>query len=192
MKFWNFFKKKPPIERAYAALAKAARTPALYTMGAPDSFDGRFDMMVLHLHLVLRRLRALGQGRAPEAQSLFDHFFTTLDEALREMGVGDLSVGKKIRKMAQAYYGRAAAYDVAFAAADPQTALTAVLTRNLYPELPESPESPETPAPIALDALAAHILEKEHSLRAHTLAQIMAGDIFAPLSAPAQAAPKIS
>ncbi|MGC6472172.1 MAG: ubiquinol-cytochrome C chaperone family protein [Parvibaculales bacterium] len=122
---------------AYTAIVKQARKPELYGPGmAPDSFDGRFDMMVLHVYLVLKRLKADGQARHGAGQVLFDLFFRDMDQAMREMGVGDLGVGKKVKKMAEAFYGRVHAYDTAFADTD-ETALQRTLGRNLYPETPD-------------------------------------------------------
>lgn len=123
---------------AYTAIVKQARRQELYGDGmAPDSFDGRFDMMVLHVYLVLKRLKADGQARHGAGQVLFDLFFRDMDQAMREMGVGDLGVGKKVKKMAEAFYGRVHAYDTAFA--DTQDAsLHETLGRNLYPDTPDA------------------------------------------------------
>ena len=94
----------------------AARHPVAYAeWGVPDTLDGRFDMITLHTFLVLDRLK--GEDRAFR-QELVDEFFRDMDRSLREMGVGDLSVGKKVRKMAEVFYGRLAAYDKALAGPD--------------------------------------------------------------------------
>ena len=123
---------------AYTAIVKQSRSPELFGNGmAPDSFDGRFDMMVLHVYLVLKRLKAEGQARHGAGQVLFDLFFRDMDQAMREMGVGDLGVGKKVKKMAEAFYGRVHAYDTAFEDGD-MAALQATLGRNLYPEDPDA------------------------------------------------------
>lgn len=116
----------------YVTLVEQSRDPAFYLRcGVPDTLDGRFDMIVLHAFLVLDRLR--GQGRRAEAfaQALFDHMFADMDVNLREIGVGDLSVGKKVKQMAQAFYGRARAYEEGLAAGGDDT-LVAALRRNLY------------------------------------------------------------
>ena len=116
----------------YDAIAAQARTPALYRCHAiPDTFDGRFEFLVLHVLLVMRRLRSSGSEGAAAAQELFDLVFADLDRALRETGVGDLKVGSRVRRMAQAYFGRARALDDALAAAVPD-ALDKVLERNVY------------------------------------------------------------
>lgn len=118
----------PPERRVYEAIVAAARHPRLYAeWGVPDTVDGRFDMVTLYMFVVLDRLK----GDAAEfRQRLTDTFFADMDRALREMGVGDLSVAKKIRKMAEVFYGRVAAYDAALSQS--QDAMTAALARNVY------------------------------------------------------------
>ncbi len=116
----------------YTAIVTQARQAQFYqNLGVPDSLDGRFDLIVLHLHLVARKLLASGdQGKEIE-QGLLTLFFADMDRSLREMGVGDLSVGKKIRNMAEAYYGRASAYDEALKSESVQPLQDAVV-RNVY------------------------------------------------------------
>ena len=143
-------------EALYAALAAQARRPIFYTdYGIPDTLDGRFDLLVLHAALLLRRLiggppappsdaARAGTGEDGEtmralAQEVFDVFFREMDRALREMGVGDLSVPRRVRTMAEVFYGGAMAYDAALAAEDPK-ALEDALSRNLHPDR-EAPES---------------------------------------------------
>ena len=116
----------------YAALVAQARRPAFYeSLGVPDTLDGRFDLIVLHATLYLKRLRAAGREGRQLAQAVFDQMFFSLDQALRELGVGDISLPKKMRNMVSAFYGRAAAYEKAINAADEQ-ALADALTRNLF------------------------------------------------------------
>lgn len=115
----------------YRAAVEQARRPEFYLgCGAPDTLDGRFDMVVLHVFLVLRRLRDEGKPGSKLAQKLFDVMFDHFDQSLREMGVGDLSVGKKVKTMASAFYGRAKAYDAALA--EGGDGLAQALERNLY------------------------------------------------------------
>lgn len=116
----------------YQALVEQSRQPTFYTdLGVPDTVDGRFDMICVHAFLVIRRLQA-EPGDGPElAQGVFDAMFRDMDRNLREMGVGDLSVGKHVKGMAKAYYGRAAAYEAGLAAED-ASVLDAALRRNLY------------------------------------------------------------
>jgi cytochrome b pre-mRNA-processing protein 3 len=99
----------------YAAAVRQARTKELYAdMGAPDTTEGRFELLTLHVLLLIEALRALGPIGRPSIQALFDAYVSDLDGALREMGVGDLTVGKRMRALGRAFYGRAASYHDAF------------------------------------------------------------------------------
>lgn len=116
----------------YGRLVAAAREPALYgTLGVPDTLDGRFDLVGLYAALLIRRLRALAEPGPTLAQAVFDAMFSDMDTNLREMGVGDLSVGRKVREMWEAFHGRARAYEPALVAVD-VAALTAALARNVW------------------------------------------------------------
>ena len=131
----RLFNRTPaPERRCYEAIVAAARHPAFYARwGVADTLDGRFDMIALHTYLVLDRLKGAEPGFR---QALVDEFFRDMDYSLRELGVGDLSVGKKVRKMAEVFYGRVAAYDTALAGeAD---ALVSALSRNVFPDEPEA------------------------------------------------------
>jgi cytochrome b pre-mRNA-processing protein 3 len=120
-------------ERLYAALATQARHPDLYVrLGVADSLDGRFDSVALHVFLALNRLkREEGPAAAALAQDLVDVFVDDMDRSVREMGVGDMGVSRRVKQMAQALYGRAAVYEEAVAQ-DDDTKLVAALTRNLF------------------------------------------------------------
>lgn len=116
----------------YGAIVAQARRPVLYTgFGVADTIDGRFEMVVLHLILVLDRLSREGADGQVLAQRLFDEHASQMDGTLREMGVGDLSVPKRMKKMAEALYGRAKAYRDALNA-DDHSALAAALARNVF------------------------------------------------------------
>lgn len=120
----------------YAALVSQARLPAHYLDGGvPDTLEGRFEMVALHAFLVLRRLRKVAEAEAGQAQALsqkvFDILFDDMDQTLREIGISDLKVGKEIKGMAQAFYGRVAAYDEGLDSPD-DALLSAALQRNLY------------------------------------------------------------
>ena len=120
---FNHFRKPrvPPrgtIEVIYGMIVTQAREPLFYRdFGVPDTVNGRFDLLVLHLWMVLRRLKPLAGG-AGFAQTLFDRFCDDMDANLREMGVGDLTVPKRMQAFGEAFYGRAAAYDLALAAGE--------------------------------------------------------------------------
>jgi cytochrome b pre-mRNA-processing protein 3 len=130
---WPFNRPKtapgPTIEAIYGMIVAQARLPAFYQrFQVPDTVNGRFDMVLLHLWLVLRRLRANPAG-VKLSQALFDHFCSDMDANLREMGVGDLSVPKRMVKFAEAFYGRTNAYDAALQAGGSE--LAQALARNV-------------------------------------------------------------
>jgi cytochrome b pre-mRNA-processing protein 3 len=115
---FNHFRKPriaPPgtIEGIYGMIVTRAREPLFYRdLGVPDTVNGRFDLLLVHLWMVLRRLKSVGSGTAL-SQALFDHFCADMDDNLREMGVGDQAVPKRMRAFGEAFYGRTAAYDMA-------------------------------------------------------------------------------
>ncbi len=124
----HLFQRKPkPHEMLYEAIVAAARRPHFYAeWGVPDTVDGRFDMIALHTFIVLDRLK----NEKQLAQALVDHLFRDMDRSLREMGVGDLSVGKKVRKIAESFYGRIEAYRAAIAAGDDK--IEDAISRNIF------------------------------------------------------------
>lgn len=112
--------------RLHAAVVARAREPVFFaTFGVADTLDGRFDLVVLHACLALEALNAADPALA---QAFVDALFTGFDEALRELGVGDIGMGKKVKKLADAFYGRLKAYGEA----GDEAAMAAALTRNLY------------------------------------------------------------
>jgi cytochrome b pre-mRNA-processing protein 3 len=119
-------------ETVYLAIAEASRAPGLYLdLGVPDTVEGRFESLSLHVCILLRRLKQLPPPALDLSKDLIDHFFADLDSALRELGVGDLSVGKKIKALAEAFYGRAKALDDALLPDRPLEVLTHVLEKNV-------------------------------------------------------------
>jgi cytochrome b pre-mRNA-processing protein 3 len=121
---------KPTGRRLYAAVVAQARHPYFYAVWrVPDTPTGRFDLIVLHSFLVMHRLKGEAAGR-PLAQALCDAVVEDLDRNLREMGTGDLSVGKKVKRLMEGFYGRLAAYEEALQTGD--EALAVALERNLY------------------------------------------------------------
>jgi len=165
--------------KLYAAIVAGARRPALYAaMGVPDSFDGRFEMLVLHAALVFRRLRGEGaEGRAI-AQRTFDLMFADLDRTLRELGAGDLAVPRRIKQMAEAFYGRARALDEALDRAPllvavGDGALAEVLERNVFPDAPAG-------AARGAAALAATVRAADRALAGQPSATLLAGAVVWP------------
>ena len=128
-------------EALYAAAVAQARQPAFYTaLGVPDRIDARFELYTLHVLLLILRLRDEGERGAEVAQDLFDAYVSALDHALRELGVGDISVGKKMRKLGEALYGRMTAYEKALRAGEAEE-LGAALARNVF-EVDAAPTAP--------------------------------------------------
>ena len=120
------------IRDLHGRIVAAARQPALYAeYGVPDTLEGRVELVTLHAMLMLRALRG-APGPGPQmAQNVADAVFADFDAALREMGVGDVSIPKRISRLAADFVGRCAAYETALA--DPgNTALEAALARNIF------------------------------------------------------------
>lgn len=168
---FSLFRRKPRqtvIDVLYGRIAEAARAPALYAhLGVPDTPDGRLEALTLHAVLVLRRLRALPAPAADAGQDLVDVFFRELERALREMGVGDLSVPKKMKALAKGFYGRAQSYDEALATED-SAPLALALARNVRGDA----------APCT--GLAAYVRAAELALAGHDLDAILNTDPLFP------------
>jgi cytochrome b pre-mRNA-processing protein 3 len=131
---FNHFRKprlapRGTIEAIYGMIVTQAREPLFYRdLGVPDTVNGRFDLLLLHLWVMLRHLRTV-PGGIELSQALFDHFCADMDANLREMAVGDQTVPKKMRVLGEAFYGRSAAYDMALA--DNVEALARAINRNV-------------------------------------------------------------
>ncbi len=117
------------IEAIYGMIVTQAREPVFYLeLDVPDSVNGRFDMLLLHLWIVLQRFKS-ADGGTELSQALFDHFCIDMDDNLREMGVGDLTVPKRMQAFGEAFYGRSAAYDRALTKGS--EALAQALCKNI-------------------------------------------------------------
>lgn len=160
----------------YGAIVAQARQPALYeAFGVADSVDGRFEMVVLHTVLVLDRLQSGSEQERGIGQKIFDLYCLDMDRSLRELGVGDLGVPKRMKVMTQRFYGRAAAYRTALAANDVDK-LADVIGRNVYASGRDG------------RALAEYVLASYRRLAAVTIEDVLAGrPAFADLSAVAPA-----
>lgn len=153
---FNPFKRRNPnaeiVERLYQLLSDAAREPVFYRdLGVPDTVEGRFDMMVIHAFLLLRRLQALPDPAGELAQDLVDTVFGYFDLALRELGVGDISVPKRMKTLASAFYGRTKAYEAAMGSED---YLAAALELNLFNRSVAVPGAPRLVAAYMRNAAA--------------------------------------
>jgi len=164
---WNKNKRadKQIAEKLYFQAVEQARQPEFYEeMNVPDSFDGRFEMISLHVFLVMNTLKDRNKRRA---QALFDAMFRNVDLTLREMGIGDLSVPKHMRKMMKAYNGRAHSYQKAL---NEEEDLKEVLKRNVYGTAEEAREED-------LDRLAAYVHESIMSIKDQSLEE---GNVIFP------------
>jgi len=143
MMFQRFFKPRAATEAGralYFPLIEQARLPIFYVDGKmPDTVDGRFELYTLHLALVVRRLKGAGGFAAEASQALFETFLTGLDDGLREMGVGDLTVPKKMRKLGEAVYGRMRNLDAALAEGAEAGVLPDLLARTVYSSVEDAP-----------------------------------------------------
>ena len=126
--------KRINVDSLYTVIVAHSRHPVFYTVfGVPDTVNGRYEVIMLHTYVVMKRLKVIGIEASTTSQALFDLMFADMDKNLREMGVGDLSVGKKIKAMATAYYGRIKAYDEGLEGG--QELLASALRRNLFVEV---------------------------------------------------------
>lgn len=179
----SLFRRNPLREaavRAYARVVAQARQPIFFTeYRVPDTLDGRFDLICLHAFLYLHRLKQ-EHGRATElGQCFFDEMFADFDRSLREMGTGDLSVGRQVRRMAEAFYGRIQAYEQGLAGGD--GALAAAVARNLFGTAPAEAW--------AAPALSRYIRAQSEALRDQDAAALLAWEPrFAPVPHPNEAA----
>lgn len=157
------------VDRLHRSIQEQALRPDFYyDGGARDNFSGRFEMTSLHASLMFRRLRTTGPAGKALSQDVFDALFDGFDEALRDIGTGDLSVGKKIRKMGEAFYGRAKAYDEALAEGADKLDLPHSLVRNLGLADTET------------DRFVGYVRLVEHTLKRHTDEQLMSGEVNWP------------
>lgn len=159
---------------AYTHVVERAREPAFYVgWGVPDTLDGRFEVLALHIFLVLNRLKRETGEAAAFAQELFDTMFADLDSALREMGAGDLGVGRRVQAMAKGLYGRIAAYERGLG---DEAEMAAALRRNLF--------GTSTASAAQLAAFSAYARRQIAALAAQPVTALIAGRVaFAPLEA---------
>lgn len=173
--FSKFFKRDEVADAAaagYQAIVQQARRADFYTRyGVPDTLDGRFDVLVLHVALVLLRLQRDRAESDLFSQALFDTLFVDLDQSLREIGVSDMSVGKKVKQMGKAFYGRLDAYRLGLEAvgSDGEQPLADALYRNLF--------RGETGAEPASGLMAGYVVRQAAYLDTLPIAKITAGEV---------------
>jgi cytochrome b pre-mRNA-processing protein 3 len=163
------------IAALYGAIVAQARLPVFYrNYAAPDTPDGRLDMVILHAILVVRRLERGSEALRRLGQGVFGSFCQDMDDNLREMGVGDLAVPKRMKSIGEAFYGRRAAYEAALVAAG-EDALAAALQRNVFADHapPAGPRS-----------LALYVREADARLRSQPDEALAEGTVAFPDPAP--------
>jgi cytochrome b pre-mRNA-processing protein 3 len=167
----RLFRPRPALSAGrelYARAVEQSREPGLYAdLGAPDTAEGRFEIYSLHVVLLLDRLRGEGAPAAEVSQALFDTYVSSLDHALREMGVGDLSVGRKMRKLGEAFYGRGKSYEAAFSALPDKAPLEALLTRTVYADADAK----------AAPRLVSYVLAQRTALAGQAAERLLAGEV---------------
>lgn len=162
-----------PVYAVYNAIVAQSRQPFFYADWAvPDTVTGRFDMISLHLALLFRRLRAESGSQKEFSQAVFDLFFKDMDRSLREMGVGDLGVPKRIQKMGNIFFGLLAAMNEAMDRNDAK-ALQAVLSRNIF----DGATGPH------VAALAAYLMAEDGALAAQPTDAITGGNLHFEVAA---------
>ncbi len=178
MSFSSLFQRRryeSPARTLYESIVGQSRRSEFFTsFGIPDNVPGRFDMIAIHAWLVMRRLKkSTGTDTAPAralSQALFDLMFADMDQNLREMGVGDLSVGKKIKAMAQGFYGRVAAYDGGLEQGE--TVLRDALLRNLF--------ATGEPTPRQVSAMVHYLQDADAALSRIDAAGLLSGQVRFP------------
>jgi len=172
--FQSLFRQRGPKivgRQLYDSVVERARQPVFYTdFAVSDSIEGRFELYSLHVILLLHRLKGQGPQAADTAQALFDTFISQLDHALREIGVGDLSVAKKMRKLGEAFYGRAKHYDAALDA-DADSELEALIGRTAFEGAGELDR---------VEALALYVRRVRAALAAEPLETLLEGRVDWP------------
>ena len=164
---------KPLIDRLHGEIMAGVLNPALYlSCAVPDTFEGRFEMLVLHGALTTRHIERLPAPGPDLAQDLTDAIFRYLDVTLREMGVGDVTVPKKMKKHAESYAGRALSYFIALEAKD-EAALRLALARNIFGNEGQQDS-------VEAGRLAAYVQAVEARLAQYQLAHFLSGQIGYP------------
>ncbi|UHS61608.1 ubiquinol-cytochrome C chaperone [Agrobacterium vaccinii] len=173
---FGLFKKKNSngaiVDRQYTALTSAARQPDFYLhLNVPDTVMGRFELLAIVMILYFRRTKTSETSGQEIAQEIIDAFFQDLDHSMRELGIGDQGVPKRMKKFAGMFYGRLESYAAALDGGDAQ-ALAAALARNIYPQA-------EAPVP-SMDGLANWMMMASDALSAQSEDVIATGNVTLP------------
>lgn len=173
--FFGLFGKKNDnaaiVARQYSLLTQAARRPAFYAdMHVPDTVIGRFEMLCIVLILYFRRTAHATVSGQEIAQEIIDNFFEDIDHSIRELGVGDVGVPKRVKKFARMYYGRLESYADALERLDLES-LKVALKRNIRPDEPDAPD---------MAALATYMMSAEAQLRSVSDEVVASGSLELP------------
>ncbi|MEI6556766.1 MAG: ubiquinol-cytochrome C chaperone family protein [Rhodospirillaceae bacterium] len=165
--------RKRAVARCYALVVEQSRRPGFYLWcGIPDSLDGRYEMLALHAFLVVHRLKGQGEAARLFSRDFFEGMITEMDCTVREMGVGDMGVPPRVKRMVKGFNGRIVAYDRGIAGAG-DDALLAALDNNLFGTVLE-------PAPEALARMAGYLRQAVAVLEAQPLEALLAGEVCFP------------
>jgi cytochrome b pre-mRNA-processing protein 3 len=163
--------RRAAVDAIYERIVAAARQTVFYAeWNVPDTPLGRYEMVSLHIFLFLHRLQPEGQAAREVAQDVTDQFFQDVEHSLRELGIGDMGVPKRMKKLARMFYGRAGSYGAAIDAGDREE-LAAALGRNIMPSEQERPSA---------GVLADYVLAASRQLATTPTAEILAGDLLFP------------
>jgi cytochrome b pre-mRNA-processing protein 3 len=168
------------IATLYGQVVAGSRQAGFYAdLSVPDTIEGRYEMLVVHCYLVLRRLHGLGRKAVWASQSLFEFMLDDLDRSAREIGVGDMGIAKQMKRLGKGFYGRAAAYDMALNANDTEK-LAEALARNVL-------DCDEIPA--GARVLANYVIAADAQLQALDLDRIFeASNLFPSITTPYESA----
>ncbi|GHC79742.1 ubiquinol-cytochrome c chaperone [Limoniibacter endophyticus] len=160
------------VEALYEAIVAAARQEPFYAQAqVPDIPLGRYEMLSLHMLLFLRRMKRETDPAAQElTQAVVEEFFKDIDHSLRELGIGDSSVPKRMKKLARMFYGRGESYGAALEDNDIE-GMTRALKRNIRPDDEKWPQAP---------ALTQYAFAAVRNLDEQSAAQIVRGRLVFP------------
>jgi len=170
----------PVVHELYAQMVRHARFPLYYDeLAVPDTPEGRFEILAIHLGLAVRHLSSLDDQGRELSQELFDLMVADLDENMRELGVGDLSVGKQVKRLASQFYARLAALTERFAPKDAadgddgsRQALRSMLETNIY--------GGKAPSSANIDHLEAIVTKLKEALDENAPEDLKAGRLTLP------------
>ena len=167
--FFGFKKFDDGVYQLYSQIVAQARVVDFYTIqGVADTANGRFDLIALHAYIVMRRLKDIGEEGSQLSQDLFDIMFADMDKNIREMGVGDMGISRRIKKMIGAFYGRVKAYDEAMSE-DNDSDLIAALQRNL--------DNGEQIEAAKLTRMANYMRQSWQAIDAMDISRLLAGEV---------------